>query len=83
MCISVQCTHSVCQKQWAAWYAQEKDMSHNLNAPITIPLHQGATIPNATWFKVLLKIKVGPLSRILAKPALRGSQKAESKSSGV
>jgi len=38
---------------------------------------------DVTWFKVLLKIRVGPLSRILAKPALGGSQKAESESSGV
>jgi len=39
--------------------------------------------PKNTWFKVLLKIKVGPLSRILAKPALGGSQKDETESSGV
>ena len=41
------------------------------------------TFLDPTWFQVLLKIKVGPLSRILAKPALGGSQKAESDSSGV
>ena len=36
-----------------------------------------------TRFKPLLKKKVEPLSRILGKPALGGSQKAESGSSGV
>ena len=38
---------------------------------------------SATRFKPLLKKKVEPLSRILGKPALGGSQKAESGSSGV